>query len=96
MKECLVSKYENKINRNTVPLCYFCVSHSAQQDIIITMCIAVILLARVNLRKRLKMNFGVKKNKHTFTNIYLFTIITINSILPYTVIHKVLLLSFVT
>ena len=35
MKGSLVSKYDNKIELNLVPLYYFCVSHSAQLDIII-------------------------------------------------------------
>jgi len=33
VKGSLVSKYDNKIDLNMVPLYYFCVSHSAQQDI---------------------------------------------------------------
>jgi len=52
VKECLLSKYDNKIDRNTVPLYYSCVSHWAQQDIIIVMWIAIMLLARVTLRKK--------------------------------------------
>jgi len=35
VKGSLVSKYDNKIELNLVPLYYFCVSHSAQQNIII-------------------------------------------------------------
>ena len=47
MKECLVSKYETKIDFNMVSFYYFSVSHSAQQDIIIEIRIAIILLDRV-------------------------------------------------
>jgi len=56
----------NTIDRNTVPLYHFSVSHSAQQNIVIITWTAVILLGRVALRERLNMNFRVKKNKHTF------------------------------
>jgi hypothetical protein len=64
MKECLVSKYDNKIDRNTVPLYCFRVSQLSQQDIIIIMLIAIITLDRVILRKRINTNFSVKTNKH--------------------------------
>ena len=73
VKERLVSKYDNKTDCSIVPLHCFCVSHSAKQDIIIIMSIAIICLARVTLKKRLNMNFRAKKKEHTFTNIYFFT-----------------------
>ena len=72
-KDTLVSRHENKIEHNTLPLYCFCVTHSAQQFIIIIMSIALICLARVIVRKRLNKNFSVKRINTRLTNIYFIT-----------------------